>query len=30
MYKEKNDILQWPDIEKFIRSLEDGLDILEG
>ena len=29
MYKEINVILQWPDTVKFIRSLKDGLDILE-
>ena len=30
MYKEINYILQWPDIVRFIKSLEDGLDVLEG
>jgi len=30
MYKEIKDILQWPDIVIFIKSLKDGLDILEG
>jgi hypothetical protein len=30
MYKEINDILQWPDIIKFVKSLTDGVDILEG
>jgi hypothetical protein len=30
MYKEINDTLQWSDTVKFIQSLKDGLDILEG